>query len=157
MSYIDITEYNRKWIFTHSSMPVSEEDLQAIKPMSQARSAQFWKQNISAMSPDADRFSREDWPSKKGNWVTEADWSVEWESDDEMMPQEVLDHIDWQDDVTVFFCYEKYNIVETKWSVFKRCWKNFLFYDDGPILIGRRRKEALWFNSKGKVSIGKRD
>ncbi|MDG3088189.1 DUF2947 domain-containing protein [Vibrio hannami] len=157
MSYININEYNRKWIFTHASMPVSETDLESIKPMTQARSAQFWQQNISAMSPDADRFSREDWPSKKDAWISEEDWSVEWEADEEALPQAILDHIDWQDDVTVYFCYEKYNVIETKWSVFKRCWKNFLFYDDGPILIGRRRKEALWFNSKGKVQLGKRD
>ncbi|MBT0323425.1 DUF2947 family protein, partial [Vibrio campbellii] len=54
------------------------------------------------------------------------------------------------------FCYEKYNVIETKWSTFKKHWKNFLFYDDGPILIGRRRAQALWFDSKGNVKLGER-
>ena len=72
------------------------------------------------------------------------------------MPQEILDFIDWQDDVTVYFCYEKYNVLETKWSVFKKHWKNFLFYDDGPILLGRRRSQALWFATNGTVKIGNR-
>jgi hypothetical protein len=80
----------------------------------------------------------------------------EWESDDAALPADVLEHIDWQDDVTVYFCYEKYNVVETKWSVFKENWKNFLFYDDGPILLGRRRKEALWFASDGSVKLGEK-
>lgn len=154
MSYIDINEYNRKWIFTHQSMPVEENELQHIKPMSQIRSAQLWQDNISQQSPDADRLSSQDWPSKKGNWSDEVRWIDAWESDDDELPEEVLDHIDWQDDVTVYFCYEKYNVIETKWRIFKNHWKNFLFFDDGPILIGRRRSEALWFSSDGKVKLG---
>lgn len=156
MSYIDLDQYGRKWIFTHQSMPVSAEDMEQIKPMSQARAAQFWKENISAQSPDADRLAKGDWPASDANWRAECDWMAEWESDDEALPEAVLEHIQWQDDVTVYFCYEKYNVIETKWSVFKRCWKNFLFFDDGPILVGRRRQEALWFSSDGKVRLGKR-
>ncbi|WP_194435521.1 DUF2947 domain-containing protein [Vibrio fluminensis] len=157
MSYLPLDQYQRKWIFTHQSMPVAEQDLESIKPMDQARSAQLWKDNISAQSPDAERLSSGDWPMKQDNWSESVDWMAAWESDDQELPQEVLAHIDWQDDVTVYFCYEKYNIIETKWSTFKKCWKNFLFYDDGPILIGRRRSEVLWFGDNGKVKLGKRD
>jgi hypothetical protein len=80
-----------------------------------------------------------------------------WDDDDNLeLPSEVLEHIDWQDDVTVYFCYEKYNVIETKWKTFRENWKNFLFYDDGPILLGRRRDQALWFNTDGTVKIGVR-
>ncbi|MCZ4294024.1 DUF2947 domain-containing protein [Vibrio sinaloensis] len=154
MSYLTLDEYQRKWIFTHQSMPVPEADLESIKPMSQARASQLWKENISAQSPDSERFSSSDWPMKESNWKETVDWMSAWESDDEALPAEVDAFIDWQDDVTVYFCYEKYNIIETKWSVFKKHWKNFLFYDDGPILIGRRRGEALWFDTKGNVKMG---
>ncbi|KLN64802.1 DUF2947 domain-containing protein [Vibrio sp. VPAP30] len=154
MSYLTLDEYQRKWIFTHQSMPVPEEDLVAIKPMSQARASQLWKENISAQSPDAERLSPSDWPMKESNWQQTIDWMAAWEADEESMPQELEEFIDWQDDVTVYFCYEKYNVIETKWSVFKKHWKNFLFYDDGPILIGRRRKEALWFDTQGTVKLG---
>ncbi|MEZ8194684.1 DUF2947 domain-containing protein [Vibrio cortegadensis] len=156
MSYTTLDEYQRKWIFTHQSMPVPEEDLALIKPMTQSRAAQFWKENISPQSPDAERFSSQDWPSKDSNWSDKVDWMAAWESDEADLPEGVEAHIDWQDDVTVYFCYEKYNILETKWSIFKKHWKNFLFYDDGPILLGRRRNEALWFDSKGKVRLGER-
>ncbi|MFZ6039725.1 DUF2947 domain-containing protein [Vibrio natriegens] len=156
MSYLPLDEYQRKWIFTHQSMPVPEEDLAQIKPMSQARSAQFWKENISAQSPDMDRLSSQDWPMKESNWSETVDWMAAWESDEPEMPTEVETHIDWQDDVTVYFCYEKYNVIETKWSIFKKYWKNFLFYDDGPMLLGRRRAQALWFDSKGNVKLGER-
>ncbi|ARC91905.1 hypothetical protein B6A42_07095 [Vibrio coralliilyticus] len=157
MSYLTLDEYQRKWIFTHQSMPVPEQDLAQIKPMTQARAAQLWKENISAQSPDAERLSSGDWPMKDSNWKESLDWMAAWEADEEVLPEGVAEFIDWQDDVTVYFCYEKYNVIETKWSVFKKHWKNFLFYDDGPILIGRRRKEALWFDSEGNVKLGHRD
>lgn len=156
MPYLPLEQYPRKWIFTHQSMPIPELELAQIKPMTPMRSAQFWKENISAQSPDADRFSSQDWPSKAGSWTEQVDWMAEWESDEAELPQAILTHIDWQDDVTVYFCYEKYNVIETKWAVFKRHWKNFLFYDDGPILLGRRRSEALWFQTEGSVKLGVR-
>lgn len=156
MSYTTLDEYQRKWIFTHQSMPLPQEDLEKIKPMTQARASQFWKENVSPQSPDSERLSSQDWPSKASNWTEEVNWMVNWEADEPELPEEILAHIDWQDDVTVYFCYEKYNILETKWSVFKKHWKNFLFYDDGPILLGRRRNEALWFSTKGTVKIGHR-
>ena len=31
MSYLPLDEYQRKWIFTHQSMPVPEEDLETLK------------------------------------------------------------------------------------------------------------------------------
>ncbi|CCN37277.1 hypothetical protein VINI7043_12091 [Vibrio nigripulchritudo ATCC 27043] len=157
MSYLSLDEYQRKWIFTHQSMPVPEEELEQIKPMTQARSAQLWKENISAQSPDAERLSSQDWPMKTSNWLHEVDWMQDWDSEIEDLPAEILEHVDWQDDVTVYFCYEKYNIIETKWAFFKKYWKNFLFYDDGPILIGRRRNEALWFSDSGTVKVGYRN
>ncbi|WP_068713589.1 DUF2947 domain-containing protein [Vibrio tritonius] len=157
MSYLPLDQYQRKWIFTHQSMPVPQEDLEQIKPMSAQRAAQFWKDHVSAQSPDSERLSSSDWPRKKEAWQDEVDWMAEWESDDPEMPAAVLEHVEWQDDVTVYFCYEKYNVVETKWHIFKRHWKNFLFYDDGPILLARRRKEALWFHSDGKVKLGSHD
>jgi hypothetical protein len=156
MKYQSIDDYKRKWIFTHASMPLDADALAQIKPFTQAQSAQFWKENISKESPDMERLNRNDWPSNLENWSSEEEWMKAWESDNEEMPDALLMHVDWQDDVTVYFCYEKYNVVETSWKTFKRHWKNFLFYDDGPILIARRRKQALWFQDNGKVKLGAR-
>ena len=156
MNYQSLEDYSRKWIFTHQSMPVSAEDLVHIKPYTQARSSQLWRDHISQHSPDAERLTKDDWASKQANWIETIDWQQRWESDDESLPEEILSFIDWTDDVTVYFCYEKYNIVETKWGVFKKAWKNFLFFDELPFLIGKKKKQALWFDSKGNVQLGHR-
>jgi len=37
--------------------------------------------------------------------------------------------------------------------VFKRTWKAFLFLDNGPILVGKKKKQALQFHSNGWVNL----
>ncbi len=61
MNYIELDSYSRKWIFTHASMPVEATDLEQIKPFTQARSSQIWREHISTQSPDADHFEKGDW------------------------------------------------------------------------------------------------
>ncbi|WP_299014258.1 DUF2947 domain-containing protein [uncultured Photobacterium sp.] len=157
MNYVELDSYSRKWIFTHASMPVEADDLAQIKPFTQARSAQIWREHISSQSPDADHFEKGDWAFDKNIWSESIDWQQAWDSDDdENLPSEILELIDWEDNTTIFFCYEKYNVIETKWGVFKRNWKNFLFFDDGPMLIGRKKKQVLWFNSNGTYKYANR-
>lgn len=156
MNYVKLEQYPRKWIFTHASMPVEANDLEQIKPFTQARSSQIWCEHISSQSPDADHFDKGDWTHEDKIWSDAIDWQNAWDSDDIDLPQELLEFVDWEDNTTVFFCYEKYNVIETKWGVFKRNWKNFLFFDDGPMLIGRKKKQALWFHSNGTFKYGDR-
>ncbi|UTV26682.1 DUF2947 domain-containing protein [Photobacterium atrarenae] len=156
MNYLELDSYPRKWIFTHASMPVSADDLPQIKPLTQARSAQLWREHISSQSPDADHFGKGDWPHDESIWSEQQDWQAAWDGDEPELPAAIAEFIDWEDNTTVFFCYEKYNVIETQWGVFKRNWKNFLFFDDGPLLIGRKKSQAVWFSSKGTFQCAHR-
>ncbi len=82
---------------------------------------------MSSQSSDADHFEKGDWAFDKKIWSDAMDWQQAWDSDEPELPAELLADIKWEDNTTIFFCYEKYNIIETKWGVFKRNWKNFLF------------------------------
>nr|WP_086938646.1 DUF2947 domain-containing protein [Thaumasiovibrio occultus] len=156
MNYQPLEHYTRRWIFTHASMPLSDDLLEKIRPLTQGRSSVLWREFISAMASDADHFGQGDWAANPTTWKEEASWQEAWDGDEPALPEDVLAFIGWEDNTTVYFCYEKYNIVETDWGTFKQCWKNFLFFDDGPILLGRRQKEVLWFNSQGLVQLGER-
>ena len=156
MNYTEFDSYARKWIFTHASMPVVEADLVKIKPFTQARSAQLWSEHVSNQSSDADHFEKGDWAFDDKIWSETIDWQKAWDSDEPELPAELLTEIKWEDNTTVFFCYEKYNIIETQWGVFKRNWKNFLFFDDGPLLLGRKQKQVVWFQSNGTFQLATR-
>ena len=157
MNYTELDNYTRKWIFTHASMPVPTADLEQIKPLTQARSSQLWQEHISKQSPDSDHFEHGDWAADTKIWSEPEDWQDAWDNDDDAsLPDAILAALQWEDNTTIYFCYEKYNIVETKWGVFKRNWKNFLFFDDGPILLGRKQKQTLWFQSNGTYQLALR-
>ena len=77
-----------------------------------------------------------------------------WDSEEASLPQGILEHLHWDQNTVVYYCSTHQNVIETTWAVFKRCWKNFLFMDDGVILIGKKRKDAVQFLSNGQFKLG---
>jgi hypothetical protein len=154
MSYIPLEEYSRKWIFRHKDLPVSSEDLAAIKPMTETRSLQLWRTLVSEQSLDHSFFQKEDWAGNSKTWLEQDDWQKAWDNQKPDLPEIMQPHFDWEQNTVVYFCYDSENIIETTWQVYKRCWKNFLFFDDGPLLIGRKRKQVAQFFDNGQVKIG---
>ncbi|MDD1780899.1 DUF2947 domain-containing protein [Enterovibrio sp. ZSDZ35] len=155
MNYIPLEDYKRKWIFTHQSMPVSSEDYAEIKPMAEARGAQLWRDFISNQSPTPDHFGKGDWPIMRDVWSSEVNWQSAWDEETEL-PDEFVAHFPWEDNSVVYFCYDKNNVIETRWVMFKKYWKNFLFYDDKPLLIGKKKKEVAMFEQNGLAKLGVR-
>ncbi|WP_370301133.1 DUF2947 domain-containing protein [Alkalimarinus coralli] len=154
MNYIDLSEYRNAWVFRHKDMPVSSEDLAQIKPLSESSAIQLWRQRISKESDHPAEWERGDWAANEDAWPHKALWQKTWDSASPDLPELILEQIDWADNVTVFFCYDSYKIIETNWAVFKRNWKNFLFFDDGPLLIARKKKQAIQFFQNGSFAIG---
>lgn len=156
MNYLTLDQYKKSWIFKHKDMPVSADDLKQIHPLASARAAQVWSQQISQESTHPDHFGSGDWANKKQTWLETDNWQKQWESDDNELPEIVAGHLQWEDETQVWFCYESDHVIETNWAVFKRNWKNFLFFDDGPILVGKKRKQVAQFHQTGNVRIGNR-
>ncbi|WP_068545726.1 DUF2947 family protein [Thalassotalea crassostreae] len=156
MSYIAIDDLKHGWAFRFKALPISELDLKAIKPMSTDRSTGLWSQFISRQVDHPDFFKKGDWPFDENNWTETGEWQTRWESDDDSLPEEIMQAIDWQDNTTVYYCNSRKQVIECNWGAFKRCWKNFLMMDDGPILIGKKRPEAIQFLQSGQFKIGRK-
>lgn len=156
MSYIPMEEYSRRWIFGHKDLPVDPDDLAQIKPMTPSRSLQLWKGQISQHSQDHSFFQKDDWAGNNKSWLEQGTWQSEWDRQGNELPELLEQHFQWENNTVIYFCYDADNVVETTWEVFKRCWKNFLFYDDGPILIGRKRKQVAQFFDNGQFRVGQR-
>lgn len=154
MSYLPLEEFKHAWIFRHQSMPASSEQQALIKPMTAERSNVLWDTFISKNAIHSDDFGKNDWPANNDNFSSTINWEARWESDDNDLPLEILDHIDWQDNTTVYYCLNRNQILETTWANFKQCWKNFLFLDDGTILLGKKRDQVLQFHSTGDCKLG---
>ena len=154
MSYIPLDQLRNAWIFKHKSLPISETDLVKIKPMNKERANVLWDTFISRQVDHPDFFKKGDWPADKSNWQEQGKWEGIWDSNEEALPELVSEHLDWDSNTVVYYCSHRDNVIETTWAVFKRCWKNFLFMDDGAILIGKKRKQTVQFTSNGYFNIG---
>ncbi len=156
MSYIPLQEYPKAWIFRHRDLPLTAEDLAAIRPLTATRSEQLWSQLVSPLASHPDYFEAGDWPADARVWQETGRWQEAWDSTSSELPPLVQQFIAWEDNTVVYFCYESEHVIETTWAVFKRSWKNFLFLDDGPLLLGRRRKQVVQFFQNGNLKVGER-
>ena len=157
MKYIPFDQYPKAWIFRHRDLPIPAEELAEIKPLTESRAEQIWAEHISRGCSHADHFAEGDWAAQSKNWLEKDFWQAAWDSDASALPELLGEYLsEWDDNITVYFCYQSDHIIETKWSVFRKHWKNFLFFDNGPILIGRKRKQAVQFFDNGTYRLGKR-
>lgn len=154
MNYTPLQDFKLGWIFRHRELPVPESILADIKPLSVSSANQFWRTAVSRQATHANHFLADDWPAHKGVWAEKENWQQAWEGDSADLPQLIEQHCYWEGNTRVFFCYDIDHVIETTWSVFRDHWKNFLFYDDEPILIGKGRKQAILFHSDGTYQLG---
>ena len=154
MNYTTVDELKNAWIFKHKSLPISDNDKAKIKPMTANRAKVLWDSNISKQVDHPDFFKKGDWAENGSSWLDNGKWETIWDGDDGQLPEAILQHLNWDNNTVVYYCSSRSNVIETTWAVFKRCWKNFLFMDDGPILIAKKRKEAVQFLSTGYFKVG---
>jgi hypothetical protein len=154
MSYIPLEQLKNAWIFKHKSLPISDVNLMKIKPMAKERANVLWDTFISRQVDHPDFFKKGDWPFDKSNWHEQGKWESIWDSDEEHLPELITTHLAWDNNTVLYYCSNRDNVIETTWGIFKSCWKNFLFMDDGCLLIGKKRKESVQFNSNGTFKIG---
>jgi hypothetical protein len=154
MSYTSLEQLKNAWIFKHKSLPINETDLTKIKPMVKNRANVLWDTFISRQVDHPDFFKKGDWPFDQSNWQDQGKWEGIWDSNEENLPELITISIVWDNNTVVYYCSNRENVIETTWEVFKRCWKNFLFMDDGCILIGKKRKESVQFDSNGSFKVG---
>lgn len=156
MNYIALSEFEKAWIFNRNDLPISDSDKALIKPMTAQRATTLWNTSISKQVDHPDFFKKGDWPFDVNNWLSQGEWEPRWESDEMALPEEIVDTLAWDPDTVVYYCNSQTKVIETRWDIFQRCWKNFLFMDDGALLIGKRRQHAVQFFSNGCFQIGQR-
>ncbi|WP_448568774.1 DUF2947 family protein [Thalassotalea ganghwensis] len=154
MNYLPLNEFKYAWIFRHQSMPLATTISEKIKPMSAIRANSLWDTFISKQADHPDFFKANDWPNQKKTWLNSAMWEPRWESDEPQLPELITEHLNWDSNTVVYYCINRNLVLETTWEVFQLSWKNFLFVDDGTLLIGKKRSQAVQFFSDGSFKVG---
>lgn len=156
MNYIPLENFKPAWIFKHKSLPLDEKSRELIKPMSEQRSMVLWDSFISKSADHPDFFKQGDWAFNKETWLDNGKWEGIWDSDEKELPMAILNSVNWDPNTVVYYCVNRKQVIETTWANFKTCWKNFLFMDDGTLLIGKKRQEVIQFFDNGQFKVGKK-
>ena len=154
--YQPIEHFSKCWVFRREDPKVALEDFQNIHFSTEQRASQIWRDYISDEQIHPDHFTDRDWLNKESAKVTngKVHWEKTWDSETLALPDELLAHCStWGDDTTVFFCCHNEVVFELKWGVFQRTWKAFLFLDNGPVLVGKKKKQAVQFHSNGWANL----
>jgi hypothetical protein len=64
--------------------------------------------------------------------------------------------VTWPENTSVIFTWSATHSVETTWSVFCRCWRSFLFDDEGPFIWSLQQSDAVRFMPSGVAYVGHR-
>ncbi|MBJ7537601.1 DUF2947 family protein [Marinomonas transparens] len=152
--YQSLESFSKSWVFKRNDPKVEPEDLQKIRLLSEQRAEQIWRDYISSEHLHPDHFSDYDWLKKPDLLISKVSWEKAWDGEDMSLPGELAEHFSaWGEDTTVFFCCHNELVFELPWGVFKRSWKAFLFLDNGPILVGKKKKQAAQFHSNGLANL----
>ncbi|SBS34547.1 hypothetical protein MSP8887_02175 [Marinomonas spartinae] len=154
MAYTSLDSFSKNWIFKREDPKVTTQDLAEIRLLDEQGAASVWRDYISDNQIHPDHFTEQDWPNKAELQVMKVAWEKRWDSTEEALPEEVLTHVTtWGEETKVFFCCHNELVFEMPWGVFKRTWKAFLFLDNGPILVGRKKSQAVQFHSDGMATM----
>lgn len=156
MNYIPLESFKTAWVFRHKNLPLSDKSLSLIKPMTESRSIVLWDSFISKTADHPDFFKQGDWAFNKATWLDNGKWEGIWDSEESNLPPIITDNITWDPNTVVYYCINRKQVIETTWANFKVCWKNFLFMDDGTLLIGKKRQEVIQFFDNGQFKVGKK-
>lgn len=156
MNYIALDDFKKAWVFRHKDLPIDEQDLALIKPMSAARSATLWSTMVSNEKDHPDFFVPSEWTGDPKSWQESVSWEQPWEAGVELLPDVFVDFLEWEDNTTVYFCLSREQVIETRFDVFKRTWQNFMFLTDGSLLLGKKRDAVVQFLADGKAKLGHR-
>jgi hypothetical protein len=153
--YISMEHFDCNWFFYMEDIRIPDEDFSKIKPLSEEYSSNLWEEFISKKNRHLRLLDREEWPSslKRINYNFIDDWNS---NNYEGLAYNLGEEVSFEENELILFFWMKECAIETTWGMFLKYWVNFLFDDEGPILISTEKEEAVSFSTTGLVFVGKR-
>lgn len=152
---INMDQFGSNWFFYVEDMVLPSEDIENIKPLSKEYSSVVWNQNINNHKHHFALFSKNERQAlllKKIDYDWQADWNNEvYENFSDYLKGNILYK---PYDIIVVF-WSKECAAETSWKIFLKHWANFLFDDEGVILLNTLNENLLVFCSDGVLYEGK--
>jgi hypothetical protein len=132
-------------------------DKPEIKALTDDYCAALWHEYVSenkkhlmlVNNPEESKVKNEN--KKEYNWLK--DWN---DSSIEAFNENVKNLLDWKDDDSVIFFWNKTSGIESKWALICKYWISFLYEDEANIIINPKSRKAIILSTNGNLSIADR-
>ena len=149
----------KDWNFFIKDYPVPADCLPQIRPLSEGAACVVWNKFISADTRHSHLMllPGTTWPVQLLSSPVSARWQADWhnESATDFIAR-LQGIVTWPEEAPVMFTWAATDSFETTWGVFCRCWRSFLFDDEGPFVWSLQQPEAIRFMPSGTAYIGRR-
>jgi hypothetical protein len=142
--YLSLADSGIDWYFTDPEICIPINDLYLIRPLTKEYSSELWNRHISSDAREKHFMLLNDdhWCLK--NMEHLYNWRDDWNENDHEGFSKILNDRSIcgnEDDIILFWMKER--SVETKWRIFTKYWMNFLFEDEGMIIINDKSDKSI--------------
>lgn len=145
-------KYNKEIEGVFYNQPkMSEIDWQGIFVLDKETSSSLWQQYISPNNRHFMLLANNEWPSQivqKENFIY--NWSKNWDDNNIDGFRDVLLELNLPANSEILFFWMQEIAIKTTWQIFTRNWINFLYEDEGCILLILKQNKSLIL-SNGKA------
>ena len=149
----------RDWNFFIKDYPVPADCLPQIRPFTEGAACVVWNKFISADARHGHPMllPGTTWPVQLLSSPVSARWQADWHNESATDFMAWLQGIvTWPNEAPVIFTWASTDSVETTWGVFCRCWRSFMFDDEGPFVWSLQQPEVIRFMPSGVAYVGRR-
>ena len=136
---------------------LTDADKPEIKALTDDYCAVLWHEYVSENKKHLMLINNpEDWKikneiKKEYNWLK--DWN---DSSIEAFNKNVKNLLDWKEDDSVIFFWNKTSGIESKWALICKYWISFLYDDEANIIINPKSRKAIILSTNGNLSTADR-
>jgi hypothetical protein len=120
----------------HDDPKMSASDIEQVDILSESTCSNKWIEYVSAVNRHFMQMQDDEWPAKvvadSNFWYR---WQEEWNDDDFCKFSSLLRDVSLPGNSTLYVFWMKEVGVKTTWEVFCNNWGNFLYEDEGCILV----------------------
>ena len=136
---------------------LTETDKTEIKALADDYCAGLWTEYVSENKNHLMLINSPDELKIKNESKQEYNWQNDWNDGNiKAFKENVKNRIDWKDNDSVIFFWNKTSGIESKWAMICKYWISFLYEDEANIIINPKSGKAIILSTNGNLSIGDR-
>lgn len=136
---------------------LTKDDKAKIKALTDDYCSELWDKYVSKNKRHLMLINHPEELKIKNEIKKEYNWQNDWnESNIDAFNKNVKNLIDWDEDDSVLFFWNKFSGIKTTWRLICKYWISFLYEDEANIVINPKSKKVIILSTNGNLSLADR-